>query len=205
MMSFSLYHALSTLLALLAFGSVSGDVKRRSLKRTKKNGPKPPPSPGFCGQTLFIKRSEIGAAYRMFEHGNLKFGAVECNAFDQCVGDLIITEPIPLYSNRAGTNKVGKYMSTQHIISVAGSGAFSDNHLVTMGEYTLMFGEGAKVSEVLYGGEQTLDEEAPVEDEVLGDFVIYGGVGEYVGINGDVTTAGDGLEVDIVDIQINCV
>lgn len=178
--------------------SAKGKSKKGKAKSGKAKSAKAGPSaPGYCGETVFLSRSDVAAGYRAFEHGAIKYGKVECNSFNQCVGDIVVTEPVPVYSDREITNKIGVYMSTQTMLSI------SDNHSITLGEYVVEFDDGI-LSEILFGGEQTLDASGTQEEDRPGDFPITGGIGEYLGVEGEVFFFGDGIDVNLVDLKIVC-
>lgn len=154
----------------------------------------PPPGPGFCGQTVFFLRSDLGSSYRAFQHGPIKYGTVECNSINQCVGDILVYEPIPVYGDRELTEKVGVYMSTQTMISI------SDDHFITLGNFVLEFDDGKK-SELVFSGELNLEESGVKTGQ--GDFPITGGVGAYLGVKGEIEIHRD-IDATIVDIEIRC-
>mmetsp|Transcript_44623 Transcript_44623/g.50526 ORF Transcript_44623/g.50526 Transcript_44623/m.50526 type:complete len:205 (+) Transcript_44623:206-820(+) len=152
--------------------------------------------PGFCNSYVHFLRSDLGGSYRSWSPGTLKYGEEDCNAINQCVGDILVYEPIPVYRDQALTDEVGAYSSTQTMVSV------SDTNFITLGNFVIEFNDGMR-SELVFSGE--LDMEESGEGTGAGDFPIVGGIGAYLGVTGEVDILRDLDDPDVVDIKIICI
>ncbi len=182
------------LLALLLIDGVSAGRRGRRLNQSKKSGKKGK-SGGYCNKTVYFLRADLVGSYRSWTSGTPKYGAEDCNSINQCVGDLLVYEPIPVYKNKSLQDQVGMYASTQTMISI------SDEHFITLGNFAIEFQDEAK-SELIFSGELDLEESGEGDD--AGDFPITGGIGMYLGVTGEVDIHRDLDDPEFVDIKIIC-
>merc|ERR1711935_81343 len=115
--------------------------------------------------------SDLNSSFKHFGLGAIKFGAEECNAINQCIGDQLVFKPFPVYSDVLTTNMVGHFSSIQTVMDI------SDDNYVSLGTFAIQFND-QKGSELVFSGEQDLAEH--LEGVGPGDFPIIGGVGDYL-------------------------
>lgn len=191
-------------LVLLASSLFAGEVSagrrdrgrdHRALGKSKSSKKNHHHKPGYCNKTVYFLRADLAGSYRSWTPGTIKYGAEDCNAVNQCVGDYLVYEPIPVYSDKSVGNQVGTYASTQTMVSI------SDDHFVTLGNFAIEFQDAAK-SELVFSGELDLDESG--EGDGAGDFPILGGTGSYLGVTGEIDIHRDLDAPEFVDIKIVC-
>jgi len=197
--------ALVLSLAISGFSSAVatsiGSGRGRKLSKKKKSKQRVH-HPGYCNKDLF---TVITLPNLMsFVPGEVRQpNSRQCkndNVSEGCVGDVVILQPVPIYSDIELRNQVGTYQSKQTVIEVSG------DKYDTIGTYVVKFIVDGTKSELVFGGE--LDIQEFIEEQQSSssfDLPISGGTGLYVGVSGSVDLYyADPNNPDLIGMTIRC-
>jgi hypothetical protein len=175
---------------------------QRNLKKSKKylfSPKRKPPIEDDWSQLLFVNATEYAENLQIFKADKPVFGNQTCdpnlNIFLRirlCTGDTLLLSPTPIYSNITFTGlPLGFLTELDTVSSTIVFNGINDNNN----------DDGSSLSsssEIVYGGYTPGSGFA----EVGSDFPILGGVGRFIGVQGDVDQIAEGF--GILKLKITC-